>query len=110
MAQLAKFPRCCSSEPAQSCLCKRTSLVYHEEEITICSLLVKNFVEDEGGVLAVDEVPLGTARRHKGEGLVILARVVRLEPVEEEAEEVALLEARREVLHAGVVEKQLKER
>ena len=66
-------------------------------------------VKDNGKVVASDKVPLSAARREVGEFLVEPSQVVHFQSGEKELEEVLLLEARREVLHLGVVHVKLKD-
>ena len=70
--------------------------------------LVNDLVKDNGKVVASDKVPLSAARREVGEFLVEPSQVVHFQSGEKELEEVLLLEARREVLHLGIVHVKLK--
>ena len=70
--------------------------------------LVNDLVKDNGKVVASDKVPLSAAWREVGEFLVEPSQVVHFQSGEKELEEVLLLEARREVLHLGIVHVKLK--
>lgn len=63
--------------------------------------------EDDGQILATDEIPLFATERQIWEILAVSIRVVFLEPREEKLEKLQLFEARGEILHSSIIHEEL---